>query len=137
MKIEVTTQLKQSDVDEVRDGLRQHNTPYLSDIYHTDVACYFYDEAGNKIGGLIGEIWGQWLLVKFLWVDTQNLGQGIGSQLLVEAEEFTLNKGCKFSFLDTFSFQAKPFYEKQGYIVKMTLHDFPVESRRYYMTKKL
>ncbi|EAS6424226.1 N-acetyltransferase, partial [Salmonella enterica] len=38
--------------------------------------------------------------------------------------------------VDTFSFQALPFYEKQGYILQMSLPDFPkVGSQRHYLIK--
>ncbi|SBS39507.1 Acetyltransferase (GNAT) family protein [Marinomonas spartinae] len=130
MNVEVTTQPDPSDIDEIRAGLRKHNSPFLGDVYHTDVACYLYDEHGKKLGGLVGEIWGHWLMVKFLWVDEHHLNKGLGRQLLNKAEEFARSKGCQSSFLDTFSFQAKPFYEKQGYSVQMTLNNFPIESRR-------
>lgn len=137
MNVEVTTQPDQADIDEILAGLRKHNAPFVSDVYRTDVACYLHDGEGNKLGGLVGEIWGHWLIVKFLWVDEQHVGKGLGRQLLNKAEEFSRSKGCKSSFLDTFSFQAKPFYEKQGYSVQMTLNNFPVESMRHYMTKAL
>ncbi len=32
MKIDITTEPKQSDIDEIRLGLRKHNTPFLKDI---------------------------------------------------------------------------------------------------------
>ncbi len=138
MKIDITTEPKQSDIDEIRLGLRKHNTPFLKDIYHTEFACYSHDDHGKKLGGLVGEIWGQWLLVKFLWVDSEHSSKGLGRQLLNEAEEFARSKGCLSSFLDTFSFQAKPFYEKCGYVEQMTLNDFPViKSMRHYMVKPL
>ncbi|MGL4930048.1 MAG: GNAT family N-acetyltransferase, partial [Plesiomonas sp.] len=38
---------------------------------------------------------------------------------------------------DTFSFQARPFYEKQGYRSVMTLTDSPIHHERYYLTKTL
>ncbi|MBF4382228.1 hypothetical protein EAY01_24890, partial [Vibrio anguillarum] len=77
MKIDITTEPKQSDIDEIRLGLRKHNTPFLKDIYHTEFACYSHDDHGEKLGGLVGEIWGQWLLVKFLWVDSEHSSKGL------------------------------------------------------------
>ncbi|EKA1352318.1 N-acetyltransferase, partial [Salmonella enterica] len=47
-----------------------------------------------------------------------------------------LRKGCVHGLVDTFSFQALPFYEKQGYILQMSLPDFPkVGSQRHYLIK--
>jgi len=39
--------------------------------------------------------------------------------------------------LDTFSFQAKYFYLKQGYEIFGTLKDFPKGHERYFMFKDL
>lgn len=40
--------------------------------------------------------------------------------------------------MDTFSFQALPFYLKQGYQQQITLPDFPQTGmQRHYLTKTL
>jgi hypothetical protein len=39
--------------------------------------------------------------------------------------------------LDTFSFQARGFYEKLGYCVFGTLDDYPPGHSRFYLTKRL
>jgi hypothetical protein len=52
------------------------------------------------------------------------------------AEKEGVLKGCIHGLVDTFSFQALPFYEKQGYILQMSLPDFPkVGSQRHYLVK--
>jgi hypothetical protein len=45
--------------------------------------------------------------------------------------------GAKHAYLDTFSFQARPFYEKRGYRVFGTLENYPDAHSRYWMTKSL
>ena len=64
-------------------------------------------------------------------------GQTIGSKLLKQAEETAKERGCQYVFLDTFSFQAPAFYEKQGYKNVFTLEGYPVTGKRYYFTKTL
>ena len=44
---------------------------------------------------------------------------------------------CIDAYLDTFSFEARPFYEKLGYRVFVTLENHPVGHQHYFMTKKL
>jgi hypothetical protein len=44
---------------------------------------------------------------------------------------------CTDAFLDTFSFQARPFYEKLGYHIFGTLENHPAGHQHYFMTKKL
>jgi hypothetical protein len=46
-------------------------------------------------------------------------------------------RGCHSAFLDTFSYQARPFYEKLGYEVFGTLNDYPRGHQRFYMQKRL
>jgi hypothetical protein len=41
------------------------------------------------------------------------------------------------AFLDTFSFQARPFYEKLGYHVFGMLENHPAGHQHYFMTKQL
>jgi hypothetical protein len=53
------------------------------------------------------------------------------------AEEEAVGRGCTRVFLETFSFQALPFYEKCGYEVFSRLPDFPPGGARYALTKNL
>ena len=137
MKVELTTEPNPADIEEIREGLRKHNEPFLGSVRQTDVVCYLNNVDGKKIAGLVGELWGDWLFVRYLWVDENHKKGGLGSQLLEKAENFAREEGCHSSFLDTFSFQAKPFYERHGYKVQMVLNDYPVTTKRYYLVKSL
>jgi hypothetical protein len=44
--------------------------------------------------------------------------------------------GCTDAFLDTFSFQARGFYEKLGYRVFGGLDNHPAGHQHYFMTKR-
>jgi hypothetical protein len=48
-----------------------------------------------------------------------------------------LERGCRHAYLDTFSFQALGFYEKQGYAVYGQLENFPTGASRYFLKKTL
>ncbi|WP_261835755.1 GNAT family N-acetyltransferase [Vibrio ishigakensis] len=133
----VTDTPSDEDIACVRSGIKEHNTPFLKGLFHQDLACFAKDETGAVVGGLVSEIWGSWLEIKFLWVSPKTKGQGVGSEILKRAEEQAKSLGCHSSLLDTFNFQAKPFYEKHGYRVQMTLYDHPVSTERYYMVKEL
>lgn len=52
-------------------------------------------------------------------------------------DETAKERGCRYAFLDTFSFQAPAFYEKHGYMSVFTLEEYPVTGKRYYLTKTL
>jgi GNAT superfamily N-acetyltransferase len=64
-------------------------------------------------------------------------GHGFGKELMKRAELYAVERGCTNAFLDTFSFQARPFYEKLGYRVFGTLENHPFGHQHYFMTKRL
>jgi hypothetical protein len=39
--------------------------------------------------------------------------------------------------LDTYSFEARPFYEKHGYSLFATLDDYPIGFSKYFLKKIL
>jgi ribosomal protein S18 acetylase RimI-like enzyme len=41
--------------------------------------------------------------------------RGVGRELMAQAEARAVERGCHAAWLDTFSFQARSFYEKLGY----------------------
>jgi len=64
-------------------------------------------------------------------------GGGLGKELMKRAEVYALERGCTDAFLDTFSFQARSFYEKLGYRVFGVLENHPAGHQHYFMTKQL
>jgi len=96
------------------------------------------DEEGNIIAGCLAIMY-CWnvVAIDIIWVDEQYRGQGLGSILLGEVEREAMEKGCHLVHLDTFDFQAKEFYEKNGYSVFGTLEDCPKGHVRYYLKKSL
>jgi GNAT superfamily N-acetyltransferase len=62
---------------------------------------------------------------------------GLGSQLLSRIESAGKERGCTNAHLDTFSYQARPFYERHGYELFATLDDYPTGHQRFYLRKKL
>jgi len=52
-------------------------------------------------------------------------------------EHAAKERGCTAAHLDTFSFQARPFYESLGYEVFGTLDDYPQGHQRFFMKKTL
>ena len=89
------------------------------------------------MGGLLGTIWGGWLHIRHLWVAAAARGQGHGTHLLRVAEGYAIERGCFAATLETFSFQARPFYEKQGYEVVGTLEGYPPGHAKFFLRKQL
>jgi GNAT superfamily N-acetyltransferase len=121
----------------ITDGVDNHN------IATTGLAPYFpanfvlRSERGEVLGGLLGMIWGGWLQINILWVAEAFRGGGFGGSLLAEAESYALERGCAGVFLDTFSFQARPFYERNGYTTFASLPDCPPGHERHFLKKRL
>jgi len=92
---------------------------------------------GEIVGGVSGATYWGWLYVNLMWLKEDLRGQGYGKELLTLAEDEARQRGAKQSYLDTFSFQAPGFYQKQGYEVFGQLDDFPPGHQRYFLCKVL
>lgn len=87
------------------------------------------------LGGLWGATGYSYLHLDLLFVPEDKRGSGLGSQLMNMAEEEAIRRGCRGAWLDTFSFQAREFYEKLGYTVVGELVDCPPGHKRFFMKK--
>jgi len=95
------------------------------------------DDSGRIYAGLSGHTWGGVAEVRFLWVDESRRHVGIGSQLLVAAEQEARSRGCKKIVLSTHSFQAPDFYRRHGYVVSGEFLDYPQGHRSIFLEKIL
>ena len=98
---------------------------------------YVEDEQGNLLAGMAAETFGKWLEIEYLYVSEDLRGQGIGSEILNRAEQEARERKCKYSFVNTFQFQAPDFYKKHGYKEVFALREYPYTGERYYYTKDL
>ena len=89
------------------------------------------------VGGVLGEIYWNWLYIDLLWVKDDLRGRGFGRRLMMIAENEARQQGAKNAYLDTFSFQAPDFYKKLGYEVFGDLPDYPAGHQRFFLTKQL
>ena len=64
-------------------------------------------------------------------------GQGLGSELMRQAEQEARARGCRHIWLDTYDFQARPFYERLGYEVFGRLDGLAPFFPRYFLKKIL
>ncbi len=95
------------------------------------------DDSGRIYAGLSGHTWGGVAEVRFLWVDESRRHVGIGSQLLVAAEQEARSRGCKKIVLSTHSFQAPDFYRRHCYVVSGEFLDYPQGHRSIFLEKIL
>jgi GNAT superfamily N-acetyltransferase len=138
-KITITSEPNASaeDLAAVEYQINEFNMRVTGDRDYHLIALFLRDESRKIMGGIIGHVWGGWLRVAFLWVDESLRGQGYGGQLLQRAEDEARGYGCKNAHLETFSFQARPFYERFGYQIIGELPDYPPGHTWYFLRKAL
>ncbi|MGC8827914.1 MAG: GNAT family N-acetyltransferase [Anaerolineae bacterium] len=125
-------------VQALRDGLTAYNIERGRVDEQLTAGIFVRDAAGRLIGGIYGVIWGSALEIKYLWVDAEWRGQGIGSRLLAEMEEEGRRHGCEWAHLNTYSFQAPAFYQRWGYEPVCAIADgFPPGVARIFLKKRL
>lgn len=136
MDIHVTDTPNPKDEEYVIDNLWAHNDQYDA----VDIRPLFLtitDDANQIVGGLVARTWWGGLEVQYLWVSEQYRAQGYGFKLMKKAEEEAVNRGCHMAYVDTFSFQAKGFYEKLGYEAYGDLGGYAHKHTRYYLAKNI
>ncbi|QGY28836.1 GNAT family N-acetyltransferase [Pantoea cypripedii] len=137
MQLQVTERVTHQDLDEVRLGLNAFNSRFINIDELKAIGVFVTDADGKKLAGLTGSTSGNWLRIDMLWVSDTLRGQGVGSKLILAAEEEARARGCCYAQVDTASFQALPFYEKLGYTLRFSLDNYPRHHQRHYLSKTL
>ena len=95
-----------------------------------------HGDDGKVIGGFWGATMFEWLHVGMLFVPESLRCQGFGSGLMAAAESEARKRGCRGAHVDTFSFQAAPFYQKLGFTLFGVLEDYPPGHSQLYFRKR-
>lgn len=134
----VTDAPGQDDLDAIGKGLTGFNerATGLPGWEVKPFAVLVRDESRSTVGGAIGGSYYGWLAIDLLWLPESLRGTGLGRQVMRLAEEEARARGCLGLRLDTFSFQARGFYEKCGFSVFGTLPDHPPGHTRYWLAKR-
>ncbi len=121
----------------VEDGVIAHNFAETGVAEWHPAGFFLKSPRGEWLGGCMGDIWGGWLHVRWLWVGTQLRGRGHGTRLMNATEAFGTEWGADQAMLETHSFQALAFYQKRGYVVFGELEDYPPGFRKFFLRKRL
>jgi GNAT superfamily N-acetyltransferase len=135
--IAVEVDPKPADMAPIIRGLTEFNASRADGEMPHYLLITLRDPDGSVIGGLVGATYLGWLQVQALWIPDSLRGSGYGKAILEAAELEAARRGCPRVFLETLSFQALPFYEKNGYKIFSKLTDFPPGGARYALTKNL
>jgi len=135
VNLEVVSAPDEADERFVREQLYVYNRQHVKHDNYQRLDVFLRDAQGNLVGGLLGGTYWDWLVIDILWIDERVRGQGHGTALLMAAEEEAAKRGCRRAHVDTHDFQARPFYEKHGYVVWGVLEDLPPGHSRFYLRK--
>ena len=122
---------------EIGNLIRSYNRSKREAAECEPLNLYVEDEQGQLLAGLVAETFGNWLEIEYLFVKEDLRGQGIGSQLLQQAESEAKKRNCRFAFVNTYQFQAPAFYQKYGYKEVFTMKEYPYTGQRHYYQKEL
>ena len=121
----------------IEDSVNLHNVAATGRADYMPVRFLLRSEQGELLGGVTAYLWGGWLHVQFLFVAPAVRGAGHATRLMDAAEAYALERGCAHATLETFSFQARPFYERRGYHVVGTVEGYPPGHAKYLLRKAL
>lgn len=128
----------------IRDGIRKFNNKnhpehpifqlYREKGYNDPFG--FYALLDNQvIGGIIAHKKMQWLDVNIVYVNENFRKNKIGSHLINKVIEYCKKEELVGIHLYTLDFQAKGFYEKQGFELIAQIKDWPKGIMRYEFIK--
>lgn len=141
MRLELTTTPDDADAKALSEGIRTFNHGRIPDLESESVEVRFFvfvrDATGRVCGGLRAECYWNTLHIELLWLSDDCRGSGVGMHVIAIAEARAIELGCLNAFVETTSWQAKPFYEKAGYTLVATLKDRPIGHASHYLTKVL
>jgi len=101
------------------------------------IKIFVRNKADEVVGGVIANVFGGWVYISLLWVEESLRNRGYGTQLMNLVETEATELGCQYAHVDTYSFEAKPFYERLGYESFATLEDYPKGYSKYFLKKRL
>jgi GNAT superfamily N-acetyltransferase len=136
-ELQIDNEVTPADEARVVRGLLAFNEARIGPADERPVKFVARDSGGAVVGGILGHTRWRWLYIAKLWVDESARGHGLGTRLMEAAEDLARSRGCTGVSLDTFDYQARPFYEKLGYELFGTLEGYPPGSRQFYLRKRL
>jgi len=136
----MTQELNKKDKQYIDDELYKfnlNNFPVDLGGRYEEINLFLKDENGIVRGGILAEVCWNWLEIHTFMIDEEIRKLGYGTTLLFEIEKVALEKECDFIKVDTLSFQALDFYEKNGYQVFGSLDNVGRDYKHYYLKKDL
>lgn len=137
LTLQVDAEPSMEDIEKLGRGLSEHSLAFTSKPGFQPLAVLARDPEHRLVAGAAGHVNWNWLQINLVWVSQELRGSGLGRRLMDALEQEGRVRGCTCAHLDTFSYQARPFYEALGYDVFATLENYPPGHQRFYLRKEL
>jgi len=118
-------------------GLVRFNREQAGPFHYKRTVVSVRDGKGRLLGGLILQSYWRESYIELLWLSAPARRAGFGSRLIEEAERRARRRGSRLIHLNTYSFQAPGFYEKQGYQRFGGMSGSPQGESRHFYVKRL
>jgi GNAT superfamily N-acetyltransferase len=139
LSVTLTIEPHPSDIDlrAIHESIVEYNLAQIGDHWMGRLTVFARDHRQQLLGGITGFTDRGWLRIELLGVLERWRRQGIGAKLLEAAEIEARQRQCHSAWVDTFSFQAVPFYQRHGYAIFGQLERYPETYTRYFLKKPL
>jgi GNAT superfamily N-acetyltransferase len=101
------------------------------------LGLFIRDRTQSGVGGAFGWTWGGTCFLRSLYLPGEMRHKGYGTALMHEIEQETRRRGCTLVILETFSFQARGFYEKLGFSTVSQITGYPQGHEFLTLRKRL
>ena len=122
---------------ELWNGLLKFNRQQAGPLRYSRTVLSVRDGKKRLLGGLILQSYWRESYIELLWLSAGARDSGFGRRLIQEAERHARRRGSRLIHLNTYSFQAPGFYEKQGYRRFGGMSGSPRGESRHFYVKRL
>jgi GNAT superfamily N-acetyltransferase len=137
LHVELEERPRADDARVITEGLLEFNRAVIGNPNEVPLGAFARDADGRVIGGLLGHVRWRWVYIAKLWLPDELRGRGVGTRLMNAVEDYARDHDCLGIYLDTFEYQALPFYEKLGYVQFGVLEGYPPGYKQYHLRKAL
>ncbi len=144
--IEISVTKQSPEHDQICTWLREHNwqanRSFMDQATHDPQfetpLLMVAKKDGEVVGGLIAEKRLTWLRISIMAVAPECRQQGIGGQLIAEAEHWGKEHGCRYLYVDTMQYQSPEFYRQAGFEVVGELPDWDSHGHsKFFLMKRI
>lgn len=102
-----------------------------------DSAAFVAFDGEIFAGAIVVQLFWGALHIKYVYVDENYRGKRLGTELLEQSIAYGKKNRCPFAFVETMSFQALEFYQKNEFELEFTRDGYSHGTSYHYLKKLL